>query len=163
MKRLFAIACLCLGACSNPSPDISEQIAQAFIRNDGAPIDLALFGPPSWERICVLGPYTSNDGAEAILGFRWNSESKTSIGANDGVTVLVFVRGDEVLAYAEHPRSKGDFIHMKPSCLPRSHAKVARRAKLNGWVFLLALGQPDPLEAGPLQQTATPPGGGVDR
>ena len=108
-----------------------------FEASKTAPIDLSVVGSPSWDRVCVLSPYTTNQAAEQILGFRWDAESNTSITVSDGVNVLVFVQNQQVVAYTEHPRNKGDFSKLQPRCLPRSQAIVKRELGAGGWVYLV--------------------------
>ena len=124
--------------CSSGSSPISKQIAVQLEASKTAPIDLSLVGPASWERVCVLSPYTTNQTAEQVLGFRWDAESKTSIAGSDGINVLVFVQKQQVVAYTEHPRNKGDFSKLQPRCLPRSQATVKREPAAGGWVYLVA-------------------------
>lgn len=133
---VLAYSLLC-GACSSGG-NISGQIELQFKASEAAPINLALVGPASWERVCVLTPYTDNNRTEQVLGFEWNSEAKTSIAGSDGINVLVFVQGKEVVAYAEHSRSKGDFSQLQPQCLPRRLATVKRRVGSGGRVLLVA-------------------------
>lgn len=109
-----------------------------FEANKTASIDLSVVGPQSWERVCVLPPYSTNQATEQILGFRWDAESKTSITGSDGVNVLVFVQNKQAVAYTEHPRNKGDFSKLQPQCLPRSQAIVGRKLGVDGWVYLVA-------------------------
>lgn len=127
-----------LHGCSSSSSPIRAKITAQFEASNTAPIDLSVVGPASWERICVLSPYTTNQTAEKVLGFRWDAESKTSIAGSDGVNVLVFVQNQQVVAYAEHPRNKGDFSKLEPRCLLRSQATVRREAGADGWVYLVA-------------------------
>ncbi len=142
VRTLTPIVMLLAAGCSGNDRDISAQIQAQFDASRTAPIDLSLVGPPSWERVCVLPPYTLNDQTERILGFEWNSNSKTSIGGNDGINVLVFIQGTDVVAYTEHRRDKGDFSRMNPKCLAKSHAIVLRQVapdpRSNGWVYLVA-------------------------
>ena len=100
-------------------------VAEQFDR--GGSIDLSKIGPESWDRICVLTPYSINKDAEMALGFPWDAEANTSIAMSDAVNVLVFARGQGVVAYTEHPRNKGDFSRVDPSCMIRSRAKLVRR------------------------------------
>ncbi|MOA28102.1 hypothetical protein D3C78_1490270 [compost metagenome] len=86
----------------------------------------------------MLKPYTNNKHTEQVLGFKWDSEGKTSIAGSDGINVLVFVQGREVVAYTEYPRGKGDFSKLQPACLLRSQAIVAREQTSDGWLFLVA-------------------------
>jgi len=129
---------LLLSACAEDGNKISAQIKAQFEANPPAPINLALVGPSSWERVCFLGPYTMNEHAEKILGFKWDATGKTSIGGNDGINVLVFVQGNEVIAYAEHPRNKGDFSKTEPRCLTRGLAVLDRQVDPSGWVYLVS-------------------------
>ena len=140
MKRTSLVLplMLFLFGCSSGNSPISEQITVQFEVSKTAPIDLSVVGPTSWDRVCVLGPYTTNETAEKVLGFKWDAESKTSIAGSDGVNVLVFVHNQQVVAYAEHPRNKGDFSKLQSRCLPRSNATVIREPGASGWVYLVA-------------------------
>ena len=124
--------------CSSSNSVISEQITAQFDASKTTSIDLSVVGPASWERVCVLSPYTTDQTAEQVLGFKWDAESKTSIAGSDGINVLVFVQNQQVVAYTEHPRNKGDFSKLQPRCLPRSQSAVERESGTDGWVFLVA-------------------------
>jgi hypothetical protein len=140
MKRsslLFPPILLMLG-CSGASPSISEQITKQFKASQTEPIDLSAVGPASWERVCILSPYSTNQSAEKVLGFKWDVESKTPIAGSDGINVLVFVQEQRVVAYTEHPRNLGDFSKLQPRCLVRSQATVDRESDGSGWVFFVA-------------------------
>lgn len=126
-----------LTACSGDNAQISTQIVEQLEAKPTAPINLAIVGPSSWERVCVLGPYTNNERVEKVLGFKWDAEAKTSIAGNDGVNVLVFIQDKKVIAYTEHPRNKGDFSKMSPRCLDREEATLVRQADGEGWVYLV--------------------------
>lgn len=138
MKSLFITLPMLLVACTSGSPDISAQLAQQFASSESGAIDLAQLGPASWQRVCVLAPYTTNQQAELVLGFKWNAEGKTSIASSDGINVLVFVRSTDVVAYVEHSRNLGDFSKLTPRCLSRANAKVVRQLGSQGWVYLVA-------------------------
>lgn len=142
VRASIALVLLLLSACSRIDTDISAKIEAALNASQTAPIDLALVVPAPWDRVCVLSPYFDNEQTEKVLGFKWNSDSRTSIRSNDGITVLVFAKEDDVVAYTEHRRDKGDFSRMQPRCLTRDQAKVFRQtepaARNSGWVFLVA-------------------------
>ena len=144
MNRTPVALAIALAACTGSSQDIGASLASKVAAGGTAAIDLSPLGPPSWQRVCVLRPYTTNDTAALVLGFKWDAGSKTSIATNDGINVLVFVRGTEVVAYTEHPRSLGDLSKLEPQCLPRSGATVVRKADEQGWVYLVAPGTTDP-------------------
>ena len=140
LPLLFLVSLL--SACSGVNEEISAQIQAQYDASSTAPINLALVGPSTWERVCVLGPYTMNEHAEKVLGFKWDATGKTSIGGNDGINVLVFVKDSEVIAYTEYRRDKGDFSQLTPHCLPRDQAIVVRQIdpnpRNNGGVNLVA-------------------------
>jgi hypothetical protein len=142
VRNLTPFILLLAAACSENDRDISAQIQAQFDASRTAPIDLSLVGPPSCERVCVLPPYTLNDQAKEILGFEWNSNHKTSIGGDDGINVLAFVQGTNVVAFTEYRRDKGDFSSMNPKCLAKENAIVFRQVapdpRSNGWVYLVA-------------------------
>lgn len=126
---------LLLAACSRDQ-GISRTLAR-HVDSNSATVDLAAVGPSSWERVCFFGPYSSNQRVEKILGFRWDADGKSSIGRNDGINLLVFVRHQEVVAYTEHPRNKGDVVKLSSRCLSRSHAELTRQVESGGWVQLV--------------------------
>jgi len=137
MNRILIIAIFALlSACSRGDSSISKAIAGQFDRESVSVIDLSMVGPEGWDRVCILTPYTSNAVAEKVLGFKWDSDAKTSIAGSDGINVLVFLKDHEVLAFTEHPRNKGDFSGMNPHCLSRARAKFVRVAGEDGWTFL---------------------------
>lgn len=138
MKSLVVVLALMLIGCTRGDSEISAQLSQCFSNVSITVIDLAELGPSTWERVCVLTPYSTNAQAEAVLGFKWDAEGKTDIASNDGINVLVFARGKELLAYVEHPRGQGDLLGVQPQCLQRAQAKVLRRVGADGWVYLVA-------------------------
>ena len=137
---LFSLTC---GSCSDstsPKIDISPQINKQLQTNPKQPIDLALLGPDSWQKVCVLTPYIGKERASKILGFQWQNLDETSIANYDHETLLAFVEEQEVVAFAEYPRSQGDFSKLEPPCLTRADAKVIREPnpkKPEGIVFLV--------------------------
>ena len=137
---LVIIGFLLISGCSRSNTDISVQIEKLFGNSSTAPIDLSLVGPSSWERVCVLPPYTDNEQAERILGFKWNADHITSIRDSDAINVLVFIQGKTVIAFTEHRRVKGDFSKLVPRCLPRERSTVVRKVdtdpRSKGWVYL---------------------------
>lgn len=138
MKPPFlALLSILLLGCSESDQLISQQIEVQFKASNTAPIDLSKVGPASWERVCVLTPYTTNKRSAQVLGFSWNAELKTNIATSDHINVLVFLRDQQVVAYTEHPRNLGDFSKLKPPCLIRSQAIVKREQSSPNWVYLV--------------------------
>ena len=123
-RTVLIVVFLFLSACADRNNQINAQIEAQLHAKPLGPLNLALVGPSSWERVCILGPYTTNEHAEKVLGFKWDATGKTSIGGNDGINVLVFAKGHQVIAYTEYPRNKGDFSKMTPRCLNRNRATL---------------------------------------
>lgn len=120
--------------------DISAPINQHLQTTPNQPIDLAVLGPKSWQKVCVITPYSDNESAARILGVEWDAENQTSIQYSDSITLLVFVEAQKVVAFAEHPRRYGDFTKVQPPCLGRAEAKVVREPnprKPEGVIFLI--------------------------
>jgi hypothetical protein len=133
---LISAAAGLLSACSKGDSTISAAIADQFDRKSETVVDLSIVGPSGWDRVCILTPYTSNAETEKVLGFKWDSDTKTSIGGSDGINVVVFLRGREVLTFTEHPRNKGDFSGVVSRCVSRERAKFIRVAEKDGWTYL---------------------------
>ena len=138
MLRTLGTACLLAATtlagsgCSDSSPGISVSVAGQFRRSNGALVDMAEANPEAWDRVCVLGPYAGNAAAQKTLGFEWDAEGKTAIRRSDGIALLVFVQGNHVAAYAEHPRNLGDFVPMSGKCLARAQARFQQAHEAKG-------------------------------
>lgn len=129
-----------LTACSdgNSRPEISKQIEAQYASNKDSVIDLSKLGPTSWDRVCVLRPYSDNSYAEKVLGVKWNVWANSSIGTSDSINLLVFLQGNNVVAHTEHPRSLGDFSKLSPACLNREKSNALRRVTDGGWTYLVS-------------------------
>lgn len=126
---VLTIAALC--GCSDPA---SSSIAEQFSASEGRRVDLGSAVDGNWDRVCVLGPYSTDSDAAEALGFSWPAEALTDIARDDGISLLIFVREKSVLKFVEHPRRFGDFSNLSGRCFARKSAKfvqIARPAK--GW------------------------------
>jgi hypothetical protein len=115
--------------CHDSSPGISVNIAAQFRDTAGGTVDLRQAYEADWDRVCVLGPGSGNGAARRTLGFEWDADDKSVIHRNDGIALLLFVRGKEVVAYAEHPRNLGDFANLSGQCFARASASFYQRRK----------------------------------
>jgi hypothetical protein len=137
---LAVLLCFVAGlvaACKRSDPSISAMITAQFDASSSVPVNLGLVGPSSWDRVCVLGPYSTNEDAERVLGFKWDLERETSINLHDSFNVLVFIHNNMVVAFTEHPRHKGDFRDITPRCLERSNAILVRQVRDEGVQLVL--------------------------
>ena len=126
MSRLRWPGLLCCAlavAGCTPGPGISMEINGQFRDSQGGDVDLAKAYPANWDRVCILGPYSDNATAKSALGFDWDIEGQTAIHTNDGLSLLLFVRQDKVLAAVEHPRAMGDFTKLSGKCFARARAR----------------------------------------
>src|SRR5690606_29299464 len=95
---------LTIAACAgstNHSDKISEQVEASGNKR----IDLKAAVPTDWDRVCVVGPYQDAAFVEKTLGFAWPAERKTSTEDNDGISLLLFAKGQSVVAHVEYPRN----------------------------------------------------------
>ena len=73
------------------------------------PVDLSKLTDFKWEKAYIFGPYTSEKNINAILGFEWNGVSSTGISHDEGVNLIIFVKGGNDLEWFRIPRHCGDF------------------------------------------------------
>jgi hypothetical protein len=124
-SRLFLASCVWLATAGCTEHDsTSSAIAKQFAQSKGTSIiNLAAAVPGTWEKVCVLGPYSNDNTARKTLGFEWSAETKTSIQTNEGIAVLLFVQDNKVVAFVEHPRNHGDFSNLTTQCFPKQKAQ----------------------------------------
>ena len=117
MKYLFlAVLILGLNGCSlseSEAPRLDFDYAEE-------PIKLVEYVDGNWEKVCFLGPYSTDEAAQELLGFQWQLESLTSVWVNDGVTLLVFIENGSVQSYYEVSRAPYDFSVFSNSCVNRN-------------------------------------------
>jgi hypothetical protein len=97
-------------------------------RGAGATVHFAEVAPFAWDRVYFFGPYTPHDRIHASLGLHWDGAQRTSIEWNDGVNLVVFVRGAAVVYWFEHPRHEELEALARPNGYTRQQARfVVRR------------------------------------
>ena len=112
----------------------SSSIAEQFSASGRKGVDLAAAVPGNWDRVCVVGPYSSDAVAAQTLGFEWPAETLTDIERDDGISLLVFVRDKSAIDYVEHSRGSGDFSNLTGRCFSHTKAKFVQVAKpVKGW------------------------------
>jgi hypothetical protein len=132
--RYVLVLLLLVVACNRTTSEISKEITRHFESSGGKLINLAEAVPGSWEKVCILGPYSDDKAAKETLGFEWNAELKSSIQSNEGIALLLFVRGNEVVEFVEHSRRHGDFTNLTRKCFSREKAIfIHDPAPKKGW------------------------------
>jgi hypothetical protein len=139
MNRLLPplVAMALAAGCGKSVPGLGEQIAAQYA-SEAPVIDLGAVGPADWDRVCIFAPYsTAQLHGRPALGFDWDMDSLSSIGSNEGISLLVFVQGQQVQAFVDHARGKGDFAYAARDgqCFSRDAAKF-RRKPMGEWVAL---------------------------
>ena len=139
MRHLGLLVALSLALAGCSSNRVSEAIRAQL--HAGKAIDLRSVEAGDWDRVCVLGPYSSDQAAKEALGFSWPVEARSSIEESDSISLLLFVRGKQVALAAEHPRTQGDFAELSGRCFAPEHAQFVRRAdRADNWPELVPRG-----------------------
>jgi hypothetical protein len=92
-------------------------------RGPGATVDFTEVAPFAWERIHFFAPYTPHDQIHGSLGFAWEGVERTTIHWNEGVNLVVFVRGAKVVYWFEHTRHEELAELAGPHGYPREQAR----------------------------------------
>lgn len=71
-------------------------------------VDFARVGPSDWERVYFFHPYTPPQYIHQVLGFHWDDVDRTSIGSDEAINLVVFVRDGRAVGWFEHSRNRGD-------------------------------------------------------
>jgi hypothetical protein len=99
----------------------SEPVNLEISKDEGV-VELSTLVPGKWDRLCVLGPYSSNKDAKELLGFEWDLEEESSISTFDSFTLLVFVAKDKVEQIVELSR-EADFASQDKKCFDKSSSQ----------------------------------------
>ena len=119
LRMLFV---LILSACDSPAPNITEEITHQFQSSGRTFVNLATVVQTDWDKVCILGPYSTSKHANETLGFSWPLEVKSTIGTSDRIALLLFVKNHEIVEFVEHPRRDGDFANLSRQCVTREKA-----------------------------------------
>ena len=138
MKKVIILFILIsFTSCSNNkiANEISENIYAQLKQSEWKVIDFSKTVSFQYERVCILGPYTTNESAEQALGFFWDVQKETEISGNDGINLIVFIEKNKVISYVEHSRGKGDFWKLSRKCLDYANSTLTRTSKKDDWVY----------------------------
>ena len=92
---------------------VTSVIKQKETTGDPTFLDVRRVMPFGWEALYIFPPHTPIDHIERTLGFKWRKAKDTRIDERDDITLLVFITGQTVHEYVEHPRNKGDFSMLR--------------------------------------------------
>ena len=132
--RFCGLLLVFMMSCNAPTSKQSEEITRHFQSSGRTFVNLDEVVQGSWERVCILGPYSDNTAAQNTLGFAWDIESKSSIATNDSLALLLFVKSQKVVESVEHPRNDGDFTNLSRQCFARDQARFVHKTNpKKGW------------------------------
>jgi hypothetical protein len=139
MRRgLLAVALVGIVAGCGPFWDgiggSSEEIADAV--KQGKPFTLADVTDFEWDRFYVFGPYMSNARVDRELGFDWGKGENSDYKAQEGGSLLVFVRDGEVVHAFDQPDTDGYFVCVGQDPLTPDQAELRVKQVREGGVAL---------------------------
>ncbi len=122
IRLLIAGIFLLLPACGASESKISDEITRQFQSSGRTFVNLAEVVSSDWDRVCILGPYSTMKHAYDTLGFAWPLDTQSSISSDDSLALLLFVKNKAVVETVEHPRRNGDFTNLSRQCFNRKKA-----------------------------------------
>ena len=133
-RWVIAVALLGLMGCSGPDP-VSTSIGSVATQGPGTRLLLAEQAPFEWDRVCVFGPYTSDDHVKEVTGVDDSAAAAYDIRSNDRIDVLMFIAGDRIARSVAHSRARGDFgPELVGKCYSRAQAVfLVRTPPPDGW------------------------------
>lgn len=81
-------------------------------------VDLKPLGE-DWSKVCVLGPYSTNETAIGVTGLNINIEGRSGIRENDSIALLITLNEQGDYALFEVSRRPSDFTRLSGACWPR--------------------------------------------
>ncbi len=96
-------------ACTRPPPSATSMAIANAVEMDNELIDISTLSTEDWDRLHVFAPYSSGENITRELGFEWQDYENSGIFMNEGVSLLLFLKGDTIVEWFVHPRRQGDF------------------------------------------------------
>ena len=139
MKFLVLVwVLLTLPSCESPTLNLSEEITRQFQSSGRTFVNLPKVLPSVWDKVCILGPYSTSNHAYDTLGFAWPVETHSTISVSDSIALLLFVNNKEIVEFVEHPRRDGDFANLSRAmfCAREGHVSSSNESpKRLAWII----------------------------
>ena len=87
--------------------ELEKAIFEMVADQSKEEIDLLQLTEFEWDRAFLFAPYTNQEQINKTLGFYF--EDKSQIAIRDDIYLLVFTRGNQVIAYAEVDRQQVNY------------------------------------------------------
>ena len=85
-------------------------------------VDLSHALPGDWARVCILGPYSTNDIARDVVGRDVNVQTRSSIYHSDSYALAVTVGDGDTVDLYDIYRTPSDFTRLHGECYRRDDA-----------------------------------------
>jgi hypothetical protein len=132
VRRVLLLAAVLFAGCGPFFDGVggsSNDIADAV--KAGKPFRLADVTDFDWDRFYVVAPYSSNERVDRRLGFEWGKAENSDYAMQDGGSLLIFVRGGEVVHAFDQPGIEGDFSCVREDPLtPRQAVLRVKRGRV---------------------------------
>jgi hypothetical protein len=102
-------------AISDPLKAELSNMIRMYKNGEIEVIDLSAATTFSWQRLYIIGPYTSPSEIDAVVGRSWRKKCYTNIGTSDGINLLVFTNDKAVVHCLDYPMNEGIFNYMEPA------------------------------------------------
>jgi len=137
---VFALALFLAAGCSGPQATIQPELATQLASRPSS-IDLASLHGGNWDRLVIVGPYTTPEELDSVLGFHFGDRTLAdSIARSDGINVIILVSAQTVVAAETVTRSVVDFGDPLPLALAPNGARFSVTWVSNGPILHLTEG-----------------------
>lgn len=113
-KMLF-LSLLVLAGCSFGGPEenktLEKTISSEIQHKKTDSIKLSSETSFQWDKAYLFDPYTTQEGMNKQLGFKFKDPG--SLHSRDDIQLLLFVKNDKVVQYAQISRKNGELINQK--------------------------------------------------
>ena len=135
VRMLAPLVLASLGSACRSDGPVNKSIAATVEKGPGTRLVLAEHAGFSWDKVCILGPYTPDDKVDSLTGIQGAAGQAYDIRSNDGINVLMFIRDARIAASVAHPRNQGDFgPEVVGKCYSREQANFSVRVPpANSW------------------------------
>ena len=106
---VLAVVVLAVALWPDRRDPVSRAIRDRVAGSPDQPIELAALGDGDWDRVHFFPPYTTRLDVEAALGVTWPKLGGSDVEASENVTLVVFLKGGQIVRSFDHPRADGDF------------------------------------------------------
>lgn len=93
-----------------------------------------------WDMLYIFGPYTPTSDIDSKLGTSNSSIKQVGIESRDDISLLVFLKQNEIKAVLPYPRQKADFSRIAsfhPIFKKESFFKLVKNQNQTGWLYVL--------------------------